>query len=481
MSRALIWFRRDLRLSDHPALHRALAQGYTPLPVYIHDEPRATRGEAGRWWLHHSLVALKEGLQRLGSDLFILRGDCATSLLGVAEDTGARAVFWNRRYEPSAVAEDERVRTLLRNAGLDARSFSAALLREPRDLLKGDNSPYRVFTPFWKALQKSGPPRSPLAAPDTLPAIDKGARDTVEIGALNLLPASNWHVKFHSHWQPGERAARSRLQHFLNNGILEYGRDRDRPAVPGTSRLSPHLHFGEMTPVQVWHATHAWAANETTPGAISAAESYLRQIAWREFAHHLLFHFPGTASEPLDPRYRAFPWRKDYTAALGFWQKGETGIPIVDAGMRELWATGWMHNRVRMVCASLLTKNLRVPWQQGARWFEDTLVDADLANNIFGWQWTAGCGADAAPYFRIFNPVSQGTRFDNDGAYVRRWVPELRHLAARWIHKPWEAPEEVLSSAGVILGENYPRPLVDLQQSRKRALEAWDRVRQAGV
>jgi deoxyribodipyrimidine photo-lyase len=481
MTSALIWFCRDLRLSDHPALHNALVQGYKPVPVYIQDEPPTTSGEASRWWLHHSLVALRKNLQRLGSDLLILRGDSATSLLDVAEDTGARAVFWNRRYEPAAVARDRRVRTVLVNAGLEVSSFSAALLREPRELVKADNRPYRVFTPFWKALQKSGSPRAPLAAPAALPPIKNAIPGKVGIEALKLLPAVEWHSQFHAHWQPGESAARSRLDGFLMNGILDYSRYRDRPALRGTSRLSPHLHFGEITPAQVWHSIHDWAANETTPGAIAAAESYLRQIAWREFAHHLLFHFPHTAEEPMDPRYLAFPWQRDVSGALECWQKGETGIPMVDAGMRELRATGWMHNRVRMICASLLTKNLLIPWQEGARWFRGTLVDADLASNSFGWQWTAGCGADAAPYFRIFNPVSQGERFDNDGGYVRRWVPELRQLSAKWVHKPWEAPGDVLSSAGVILGKNYPRPVVDLKQSRVRALEAWDRARQAGA
>ena len=450
MTSALVWFRRDLRLSDNPALHHALAQGYKPVPVYIHDEQSAMPGAASAWWLHHSLAALQKDLQQVGSDLVILKGDSTASLLSIAKDTGARAVFWNRRYEPLAIAQDKQVKSVIHNSGLDTHSFSAALLREPWEFGKADNSPYRVFTPFWKALQKTGPPRLPLAAPEALPPLAKKVRATVTLEALQLLPAINWHSEFDTHWQPGEFAAWSKLHGFLNNGILDYSQDRDRPALQGTSRLSPHLHFGEITPAQIWHFAHAWAANDTTHGVIAAVEAFLRQIAWREFAHHLLFHFPHTADEPLDPRYRAFPWAIDYTAVLASWQKGETGIPIVDAGMRELWSTGWMHNRVRMICASLLTKNLLVPWQQGARWFRDTLVDADLANNSFGWQWTAGCGADAAPYFRIFNPAEQARKFDPELVYVKRWVPEYGKDA-------------------------YPPPMVDHAFARDRAIEVYRR------
>jgi len=481
MTPALIWFRRDLRLSDNPALHNALERGYRAVPVYIHDPRSQATGAAGDWWLHHSLTALREDLQRLGSDLAILKGDSATLLCSLARQTGAGAVFWNRRYEPAAVAEDKNTKQALRDAGLEVRSFGAALLREPWDFGKADNSPYRVFTPFWKALQKSGPPRHPLRAPRALSPIAKPFPGSVSVEELNLLPVIDWYRGFHDRWKPGEAGAWAKLRSFLDNAVKDYPEDRDRPALPATSRLSPHLHFGEITPSQVWHSALAWATSESEAGTVAAAESFLRQIAWREFSHHMLFHFPHTAEEPLDTRYRAFPWETDYRGALEAWQKGETGIPIVDAGMRELWTSGWMHNRVRMICASLLTKNLLVPWQQGARWFWDTLVDADLANNSFGWQWTAGCGADAAPYFRIFNPVAQGERFDADGSYVRRWLPELKGLPAKWIHKPWEAPEELLTSAGVILDKNYPRAIVDLKRSRTRALEAWEQVKRQRV
>jgi deoxyribodipyrimidine photo-lyase len=478
MNCALIWFRRDLRLTDNPALQAALTRGLTPLPVYVHDvrqQPRA--GAASNWWLHHSLSALRDDLRRLGSDLLIVKGDSTRLLLSVAAATSAGAVYWNRLYEPQSIARDRKLKRGLRQAGLEAEGFGAALLSEPWDFGKADNTPYRVFTPFWKTLQKAMPLRTALGAPRSLPGMVACDHPTVQLEALELLPAIGWDQQFHSHWQPGEAGADRQLQAFLDAAIRDYANDRDRPALSGTSRLSPHLHFGEITAQQVWERTQAWTAGDSAAGTVAAAEAFLRQIAWRDFAHHLLFHFPHSSDAPLDARYQAFPWRGDYAAELTAWQKGRTGIPIVDAGMRELWATGWMHNRVRMISASVLTKNLLIPWQQGAAWFWDTLVDADLANNCFGWQWTAGCGADAAPYFRVFNPVTQGQRFDADGSYVRRWVPELQRLPAKWIHQPWLAPPQVLSAAALAPGVDYPLPLVELKASRERALAAWERVK----
>jgi deoxyribodipyrimidine photo-lyase len=478
VSRVLIWLRRDLRLADNPALQAALARGLTPVPLYIHDphaQPGA--GAASNWWLHHSLGALRDEVRRLGSDLLLAEGDSGQLLPQLAAATGAAAVYWNRLYDPQSVARDQQLKRALRQSGLEAESFAAALLCEPWELRKADNTPYRVFTPFWKALQKTTPLRATLGAPGWLPPI--GALDyrSPTLEALRLLPTTGWDAQFYTHWQPGEAGAGSQLQAFLDNAIRDYAGDRDRPALSGTSRLSAHLHFGEISALQVWQRVQAWAAEETGAGTVAAAEAFLRQLAWRDFAHHLLFHFPHTRDAPLDERYQAFPWRGEYTDDLTAWQQGRTGIPIVDAGMRELWASGWMHNRVRMITASLLTKNLLIPWQQGAAWFWGTLVDADLANNCFGWQWTAGCGADAAPYFRIFNPVTQGERFDPDGSYVRRWVPELQRLPARWIHQPWQAPDAVLAAAAVTLGVTYPLPIVDLKTSRQRALAAWEQVK----
>lgn len=474
MKRALVWLRRDLRLSDNPALLGALADGMTPLPVYIHDrEPAPRPGAASDWWLHHSLAALQRQLRAAGSDLLIFQGDSKKTLCHIAAQSGATAVYWNRLYEPGSVIRDKAIKTALRAAGLETRSCSATLLREPWALTKADGTPYRVFTPFWKALQKAGPARAPLNSGGGLPAIGAHRCDSLPLEALQLLPRSGWDAEFHRHWQPGELAAWRQLQTFLDSALHSYAEDRDRPAIGGTSRLSPHLHFGEISPVQLWQQTQSWVDSQTAPGAVAAAESFLREVAWRDFAHHLLFHFPHSVEQPLDGRFHAFPWRNDYADDLQRWQRGCTGIPIVDAGMRELWTSGWMHNRVRMIAASLLTRNLLVPWQEGAAWFLDTLVDADLANNSFGWQWTAGCGADAAPWFRIFNPVTQGQRFDPDGSYVRRWVPELQGMPAKWIHRPWQAPEQVLADAGVTPGHDYPLPVVALDTSRERALSAW--------
>ena len=478
MHRSLIWFRRDLRLHDNPALHHGLALGGTLLPVYIH-EPREPPcpGAASDWWLHHSLAALQQALRALGSDLLIACGDSRELIPRIAAQYEADSVFWNRLYEPRRVARDKQVEDALHDAGLTARSFSAALLREPRELTKADGTPYRVFTPFWKALQKAGPARATVDSPERLPAPAALPRQTLTLDQLGLLPDRDWDRGLRASWQPGEAGARRRLQAFFDDHLCGYADDRDRPAREGVSRLSPHLHFGELSPVQIWHQTQAWLNRRAQTDCGAAAEAFLREVAWRDFAHHLLFHFPHTLDEPLDERYHAFPWRTDYAPDLRAWQRGRTGIPMVDAGMRELWATGFMHNRARMLAASLLTKNLLIPWQEGAAWFLDTLVDADLANNTFGWQWTAGCGADAAPYFRIFNPVTQGERFDADGSYVRQWVPELAKLPAKWIHKPWQAPAQVLADAGITLGKHYPQPIVDLDSSRKRALAAWGTVK----
>lgn len=474
---ALIWLRRDLRVADQPALEAALAAGLTPVPLYIHDEPTShwPLGAASAWWLHHSLCALDRELQALGTHLRIQSGSSETVLLQTSKALGASHVFWNRLYEPLAVARDQGIKQRLREAGLRVESFNAGLLREPWELRKADGDPYRVFTPFWKALLKSGPIRPATAAPQTLPPGPTLEGPSVE--ELQLLPQIPWYRGFQATWTPGEAGAHAALQALLEERLLEYPEDRDRPDLPGTSRLSPHLHFGEISPQQIWHAVGQWSDRHTGAGAVKAAEAYVRQLGWREFGHHLLFHFPGTPDAPLDPRFRGFPWRRAYDDDLGRWQRGETGIPIVDAGMRELWHSGWMHNRVRMICASLLTKNLLIPWSEGAAWFWDTLVDADLANNTLGWQWTAGCGADAAPYFRVFNPVRQGERFDPDGSYVRRWVPELKTMPAEWIHQPWAAPRVVLEAAGVEPGADYPSPIVDLRESRERVLEKWEWVK----
>jgi len=470
MNTALVWFRRDLRLADNPALHAALEAGCIPVPVYVHDSAASMQGAASDWWLHHSLAAHDAQLQSAGSRLFLASGETASVLLRLAAACGATQVFFNRRHEPHAQQHEEAVTARLQQQGLSVDSYNSQLLFDPAELLKADATPYRVFTPFWKALQKHGPVAAPLTTPATLPSPPDSGLEPVPLTRLGLLPDSGWHRKFHAYWQPGEAAALHALQRHLDDSLQDYPEDRDRPDLPGTSRLSPHLHFGELSPRQVWHEVQQWALLHTEAAVTRAAESYLRQLGWREFAANLLHHFPETVSAPMNPRFASFPWARDYGDLLQRWQCGTTGIPIVDAGMRELWETGWMHNRVRMIVASLLTKNLLIPWQEGTEWFRHTLLDADLANNTLGWQWVAGCGADAAPYFRVFNPVRQGERFDPDGSYVRRWVPELASLPSRYIHRPWDAPAGLLQHDGPATGSPYPAPLVDLHASRERAL-----------
>jgi deoxyribodipyrimidine photo-lyase len=484
MPAAVVWFRRDLRLADNPALQAILDAGHVPIPVYIHDEPDHDwpQGQASAWWLHHSLLALKKSLQQCGSDLLVFQGDPETILARLLQQSRADTLVWNRCYEPAQVKRDTCIMEAFTQQGYHVSSHNAALLREPGEILKKDGMPYRVFTPFWKVLHRLGPARQVIPAAACLPAFDADSLSgSLPVAALELLPAVNWYQAFPLHWNPGEAGAGEALNDFCEDGLIDYPTARDIPGVSGTSRLSAHLHFGEISPVQIWHHLMQHAAGNSSAGIITATESYLREIAWREFSHQLLHQFPHTTLQPLDTRFAGFPWRSEYQDLLAHWQQGQTGIPIVDAGMRELWSTGFMHNRVRMIVASFLTKNLLIPWQEGARWFWNTLVDADLANNTMGWQWVAGSGADAAPYFRIFNPVLQGEKFDSGGRYVRRWVPELAGLGDRYIHRPWTADPAVLADAGIRLGDEYPRPLVDLQASRKAALAAWDHVKRHQV
>ncbi len=470
MSRtALVWFRRDLRLTDNPALQAALDSGARIVPVYIHapeEEAPWAPGAASRWWLHQSLAALELSLQRHGSRLVIRRGPTLPALQALVAATGAEAVYWNRLYEPALRERDAQVKAALRADGLGAESFNSALLFEPWALQTQGGQPYRVFSPFWR----NGEPRlrdarTPAPAPRTLPTPDT-LPASEPLSALELLPRIAWDAGFGPVWTPGEDGAHSRLAQFLDGPVDDYRQRRDLPAATdGTSGLSPHLHFGEIGPVQILAALRA-------RGPLGhQAQHFVRELGWREFAHHLLYHYPQTPDTPLYlDKFGAFPWRQaaDYADDLSAWQRGQTGIPIVDAGMRQLWTTGWMHNRVRMIVASFLTKNLLTPWQEGARWFWDTLVDASLANNTLGWQWAAGCGADAAPYFRIFNPILQSEKFDAEGRYLEHWVPELRSVDLKRRHAPWTA---------AVAPKGYPAPLVDLAASRARALAAYDQIR----
>jgi deoxyribodipyrimidine photo-lyase len=474
---AIVWFRLDLRLADNPALHAAI-QRSTVIPVFIHapeEEAPWSPGGATKWWLHQSLRVLDASLRERGSRLILRRGAALETLRALLRETGAGAVFWNRRYEPAVIARDARVKESLRNEGVKSESFNGALLQEPWMIKNKSDRPFQVFTPFWKQCLNETDPTEPLPAPRKISAPVKWP-ESLALAALELEPKIKWAEGMRAAWSPGETGAQTQLKQFLAAAFLNYSVDRNRPDLTGTSRLSPFLHFGEISPRQIWHAIRQHAEVKKNPKTVWRSSQFLAEIGWREFAHHLLFHFPHTPTDPLRTDFKKFPWRTD-EKLLQLWQKGKTGYPIVDAGMRELWATGWMHNRVRMIVASFLVKDLLLSWCDGAAWFWDTLVDADLAQNTSGWQWTAGCGADAAPYFRVFNPMSQGEKFDPRGVYVRRWCPEIAKLPDEWLHRPWEAPVEILQRAGLQLGRDYPKPIVNHAAARVAALEAFARIR----
>jgi deoxyribodipyrimidine photo-lyase len=477
-SPAIVWLRQDLRLVDNPALQAACRRGGPVVPVFVwapEEEGAWPPSSASRWWLHQSLAELAAEFRAAGAELVLRHGTSLAELLSVAKATDANVVFWNRRYEPASIARDRMVEEALRAAGLQTEICNAALLHEPWTIQNKAGRPFRVFTPFWRSCLATPEPAKPRPAPHRLTAPSRQP-ESLPLTALALEPKLNWTAGLRAAWNPGSAGAEAELKRFLRDGLLTYPEGRNRPDFPGTSRLAPHLHFGEISPRQVWHAVKRFAESKSIPASVWRDWQFLAELGWREFAHHLLFHFPHTPQQPLRPEFARFPWRKN-PAWLRAWQRGQTGYPLVDAGMRELWTIGWMHNRVRMVVASFLVKNLLLSWQEGARWFWDTLVDADLANNTLGWQWTAGCGADAAPFFRIFNPVSQGEKFDPDGNYVRRWVPELARLPSKWIHHPWQAPSAELAAAGVELDRTYPRPIVSHLISREVALEAYREIR----
>ncbi len=469
-SPSICWFRLDLRLDDHPALRTAIDAGGPIVPLFIwspEEEGEWSPGAASRWWLHQSLVSFDQELRRLGSRLIVRRGPAEATLRAVIEETGAKSVFWSCRYEPAIRQRGEKIEAQLNSIGVNVRYFQSSLLFDPSKARSTNGKPFQVFTPFWRACLQLPEPDWSLAAPTQIPP-PKNWPASIEICDLNLEPTIDWVGGLRETWRPGEIGAQVQLERFIASGVAKYSVERDRPDLPGTSRLSPHLHFGEISIRRVWHAIRSAVVDKAGPAMSTAADVFLREIGWREFAYYLLTHFPETTLQPLRKNFARFPWRDD-SASLRRWQRGETGYPLVDAGMRELWHTGWMHNRVRMVVASFLVKHLLLPWQEGERWFWDTLVDADLANNTLGWQWTAGCGADAAPFFRIFNPVTQGEKFDPKGNYIRRWVPELAKLSSTDIHAPWNAPPIELAAAGVKLGITYPLPIVDHKAARERA------------
>jgi deoxyribodipyrimidine photo-lyase len=475
---SIVWFRNDLRLTDHPALQAAVQRGGPVLPVFIwapEEEESWPNGGASNWWLHRSLRALDCEMHELGSQLLLRTGPSLAALLALISQTGASAVFWNRRYEPAIRTRDLKVQQALQSAGIEVQTFNAALLHEPASIANKAGKPFQVFTPYWRHCLTRPEPRVPLKRPGRL-AVPGKWPGSEPLETLKLEPVIDWAGGLRAAWMPGERGAKANLDRFLADAFLNYPEGRNRPDLPGSSRLSPHLHFGEISPQQIWDALKKKAEKSGSGNAAWQQSQFVAELGWREFSHHLLYHFPHTDRQPLREEFRHFPWRQN-KAWLKAWQCGRTGYPFVDAGMRELWTTGWMHNRVRMVTASFLVKDLLIPWQEGARWFWDTLVDADLAQNTLGWQWTAGCGADAAPFFRIFNPITQGEKFDPEGNYVRRWIPELARLPDQWIHKPHLAPPEVLNRAEVRLDENYPRSIVKHTIAREVALEAYAKLR----
>jgi deoxyribodipyrimidine photo-lyase len=466
MRTAIVWFKNDLRLDDNLALNAACAAVDRVVPVYVLDDeaPGAWKmGGASRWWLHHALAALDKDLHARGAPLVLQRGAAAQKIAALAAEVEADQVHAARSFEPWARAQDRAIAGRLREAGVAFERHLSAQLFAPEDIKTKTGGDYGVYTPFSKACFEREV-SLPCDGPERIHGISDIQGDALE--DWRLLPTKpDWAGGLRDAWQPGEAGAKKLLGRFLAGPVQKYDEARNLPGTDGTSKLSPHVHFGEISPRRVWHAALA-----TPPG--KGRETFLKELLWREFAIYLLWHHPELPDAPLKPEFANFPWAEN-PAHLRAWQTGKTGYPIVDAGMRELWQTGWMHNRVRMITASFLVKHLLLPWQDGEKWFWDCLAEADLAANAASWQWVAGCGADAAPYFRIFNPVLQGKKFDPDGAYVRRFVPELAKLPAEHIHAPWDAPEIVLSDAGVKLGRTYPNPIIDLMEGRGRALAAY--------
>ncbi|CAM5485635.1 deoxyribodipyrimidine photo-lyase [Mycolicibacterium aubagnense] len=466
----IVLFRNDLRISDNKALAAAADSGRPVIPLFILDETGADarpRGAASRWWLHHSLTALGAAVEKLGNRLVLQTGATGKVIAEAIKASGADTVLWNRRYDPAGMAVDAALKSHLRDEGFEAESFDGFLLHEPSRVATQSGDFYKVFTPFHKRLTADGEPRDPVDAPRQLARCDS-MPGSERLDALGLLPKPDWAGGLSGRWKPGEAGALERLEIFLEERLNGYAQGRDRPGEDATSGLSPHLAHGEITPFRIMAALRRRRSQ--------GAETFVKEVSWREFCYHLLFHKPALHRENFRPEFDTFAWR-NAPAALKAWQRGQTGYPIVDAGMRELWQTGYMHNRVRMIAASFLIKDLLIDWRQGETWFWDTLVDADAANNPANWQWVAGSGADAAPYFRIFNPVLQGEKFDPQGSYVRHWVPELATLPDRFIHRPWEAPAAVLGDSRLDLGSDYPRPIVDHARARERAMAAYRATR----
>ncbi|WP_236870235.1 cryptochrome/photolyase family protein [Candidatus Bandiella numerosa] len=463
------WFKQDLRLHDNPSLYSSCKTGRI-IPIYIFDtyNPKQYQiGGASSWWLHHSLISLQKSLS---GNLCLFLGNPKDILLYLIDKYNVCSVHWNRCYASWKIERDSDIEKFLTSKGVEVKTYNASLLWEPWETLKQDGTPYKVFTPFYKSgcLLNGVSPRKPIPAPVKIEFFFKD-NEYNNIEKLNLLPNLAWHKKLSKHWDIGEKNAISKLADFIESSLQNYKEGRNYPGENFASRLSPHIHFGEISPNFIWNKINSIESDENT-------QHFFSELGWREFSYYLLYHFPFLPKKNLQKNFDKFPWEKN-EKYLDCWQKGITGYPIVDAGMRQLWEEGYMHNRVRMIVGSFLVKNLLLHWHHGQRWFWDCLVDADLANNSAGWQWIAGCGADAAPYFRIFNPVTQGHKFDAQGKYTRKYVPELNNLPNKYLFSPWEAPNNILKEAGVVLGENYPYPIVNLQESRNLALEAYDKIK----
>lgn len=471
---SLVWLRQDLRLSDNPALFEAAQRGKIAVVYILDDESPGLwkMGGASRWWLHHSLVALQADLKSHGISLILRKGKALSVLEKLVHELKVTSLYWNRCYEPYAIQRDQEIKSFFKEKGLEVRSFNGFLLVEPFEIQTKTGGFYKVYTPFWREILRRGMSQKPLPKPIMMTPVSESARsDTLD--DLNLLPKKpNWAAGFSGLWRCGERAAHEKCLQFLNEQLDHYARGRDFPSQVVTSLLSPHLHFGEISPLQIWYICETFCELHEKSMSEENMARFLSELGWREFAYHLLYHDPKLPERPMKEAFEKFQWDEN-EVFLKAWQRGKTGFPIVDAGMRELWQTGYMHNRVRMIVASFLTKDLFIPWQEGARWFWDTLVDADLASNSVSWQWVAGSGADAAPYFRIFNPHLQSQKFDPSGDYIRKWVPELKEMPDQYIHAPSAAPSLILQGAGVRLGVTYPLSIVNHDVQRQKALERY--------
>ncbi|MEM0965072.1 MAG: deoxyribodipyrimidine photo-lyase [Verrucomicrobiota bacterium] len=469
----LLWFRKDLRIQDNSAFAQAIEMGYSIVPVFILDEDAEGQwkpGGASKVFLHEAIASLEKDLAALGLALVVRKGSSDKILEELLKETAAAGVFWNRRYEPRIIRRDSEIKKRLKEAGKVVESFNSSLLWEPWEVATQQGKPFQVFTPFWKNAG-SRSMREPVQVDLENLLIPKSSPRSDSLESMGLLPELDWGEKLLARWEVSEEAAHKKASDFLSGPVSAYDTDRDFPGIDGTSSLSAYLHWGLIGPRQVWSLAVRKEQAHTQGG-----KTFLSEIGWREFAYHVLYHFPQTPERPLRDKYAEFPWEVSVDSQKK-WESGETGYPIVDAGMRQLYSEGWMHNRVRMIVASFLVKHLLQPWNAGAKWFWDCLVDADLASNTLGWQWSGGCGADAAPYFRVFNPMTQGKKFDPEGLYVKKYVPELKHLSKSYIHEPWEAPDDELEKAGVELGETYPFPMIEHKEGRERALAAFELVK----